>query len=47
MAMPLLRQAPRLFPLAGVLLVLLLPPAAALACDTGSESPSQTKAKKR
>lgn len=29
------------------LLVLLLAPAAALACDTGSESPSQAKAKKR
>ncbi len=47
MAMPLLRQATRLFSLAGVLLVLLLPPASALACDTGSESPSQAKAKKR
>jgi hypothetical protein len=47
MAMPLLRQATRLFPLAGVLLVLLLPPAAALACDTGSDTPSPAKAKKR
>jgi len=47
MSMTLLRQATQLSLLAGALLVLLLPPAAALACDTGSESPSQAKAKKR
>lgn len=47
MSMPLLRQTTRLSLLAGVLLVLLLPPAAALACDTGSETSSAAKAKKR
>ncbi len=47
MVMPPLRQATRHLFLAGVLLVLLLPPAAALACDTGSEAPSPAKAKKR
>jgi hypothetical protein len=42
------RQVTRLLLLAGVLLALLIPPAAALACDTGGDnSPSPAKTKKR
>lgn len=40
------RQATRLLLVAGVLLTLLVPSAAALACETGSDSSSPAKTKK-